>query len=174
MHQHGYWRTSWLTNKLEQLPRWTILPPLQKSWPKYGTYSSWKVLQELQVSWDEMWYFEPTNRARGSKPSIGRSHLSHGICSLHSQVTGKLMGILERSVLLNVQNWSRCLTDNLGSEYLTHKTMGWSNGRLIQCQDRKVFKRKHKHIYTHILIISNSPFWNVLSLPFTTAKMKEW
>lgn len=34
---------------------------------------------------------EPTNRVRGSKPSIGRNDLSHGICSLHSQVTGKLM-----------------------------------------------------------------------------------
>lgn len=41
-----------------------------------------------------------------------------------------------------------------------------------QCQDRKVFNRKHKHIYTCILIISNSPFWNVLPLPFTAEKWK--
>lgn len=37
---------------------------------------------------------EPANRDRGSKFGAGRSNVSHGICSLQSPVTGKLMGIL--------------------------------------------------------------------------------
>lgn len=32
-----------------------------------------------------------TNRVRDSKPSMGRNDLPHGICSLHSQITGKLL-----------------------------------------------------------------------------------
>lgn len=104
---------------------------------------------------------EPTNRARGSKPSIGRNHLFHGICSMHSQVTGKLMGILSDKFYW-IYKTGPCTSQTIYVPSILHiKKWGDKMADETQCQDRKVFK-EHKHLYTHILIISISPFWNVV------------